>query len=66
MMGYVNIDCGHKFFLDTFELAFCITVHCSQGLSIDEAYTIWEWEKFSKKMKYRRRLLEKGDIITLI
>jgi ATP-dependent exoDNAse (exonuclease V) alpha subunit len=46
------IEFGHKFFLETFELAFCITVHCSQGLSIDEAYSIWEWEKFSKKMKY--------------
>jgi len=47
-----KIECGHKFFLDTFELAFCITVHCSQGLSIDEPFAIWEWEKFSKKMKY--------------
>jgi ATP-dependent exoDNAse (exonuclease V) alpha subunit len=46
------IEFGHKFFLETFELAFAITVHCSQGLSIDEAFSIWEWEKFSKKMKY--------------
>ena len=47
-----SIEAGHAFFLVNFELAFCITVHCSQGLSIDEAYSIWEWEKFSKKMKY--------------
>ena len=47
-----SIEAGHAFFLQNFELAFCITVHCSQGLSIDEAYSIWEWEKFSKKMKY--------------
>jgi len=47
-----SIEGSHAFFLNTFELAFCITVHCSQGLSIDEAYSIWEWEKFSKKMKY--------------
>lgn len=35
-----------------FNLAFCITTHKSQGLTIKEPYTIYEWDKFNRNMKY--------------
>jgi 5-methylcytosine-specific restriction protein A len=35
-----------------FAPAFCVTVHKSQGETINEPYCIWEWFKFSDKMKY--------------
>jgi 5-methylcytosine-specific restriction endonuclease McrA len=35
-----------------FGLAFCLTIHKSQGATFDEKYTIWEWEKLSTKLKY--------------
>jgi hypothetical protein len=38
----------HKLFL----LAFCITTHKSQGDTIDERYCIYEFERFSSRMKY--------------
>ena len=39
-------------FSKLFNLAFCITTHKSQGLSIDEPYCIHEFQKFGKRMKY--------------
>ena len=39
-------------FQKVFYVAFCITVHRSQGDTYNEAYTIYEWEKFSDRMKY--------------
>jgi hypothetical protein len=35
-----------------FNLAFCITTHKSQGATFDETYTIHEWEKMGKPLKY--------------
>jgi ATP-dependent exoDNAse (exonuclease V) alpha subunit len=35
-----------------FLMAFCITTHKSQGLSLNEPYCIHEFEKFDKKLKY--------------
>jgi len=35
-----------------FELAYCITVHCSQGDTIREPYSIYEWQRFNKKLMY--------------
>jgi ATP-dependent exoDNAse (exonuclease V) alpha subunit len=35
-----------------FYLAFCITIHKSQGCTFDEKYTIYEWNKQDRKMKY--------------
>ena len=35
-----------------FELAYCITVHCSQGDTIKEPYSIYEWQRFNKKLMY--------------
>jgi hypothetical protein len=36
----------------SFELAYCITVHCSQGDTIREPYSIYEWQRFNKKLMY--------------
>ena len=35
-----------------FHCAYCITIHRSQGCSIDEAYTIYEWSKLDRKLRY--------------
>ena len=35
-----------------FLLAFCITIHASQGQTIKEPYTIYEWNKLDKYAKY--------------
>jgi len=32
--------------------AYCITTHCSPGQNFDHEFTIYEWRKFSEKMKY--------------
>ena len=32
--------------------AYCITIHCSQGQSYDESYTIHEWWRLTDKLKY--------------
>ena len=32
--------------------AYCITIHCSQGQSYDDAYTIHEWWRLTDKLKY--------------
>ena len=32
--------------------AYCITIHCSQGQSYDDAYTIREWWRLTDKLKY--------------
>ena len=44
----IPVDKFHKLFY----LAFCITIHKSQGATFDEKYTIHEWNKQNKKMKY--------------
>ena len=35
-----------------FHLAFCITVHKSQGATFDKKYTIYNWKKMNSKLKY--------------
>ena len=43
----------HRLDLSTFfNLSFATTVHKSQGDSINENFTIWEWNKMNKRMKY--------------
>ena len=32
--------------------AYCITIHCSQGQSYDDSYTIHEWGRLTDKLKY--------------
>ena len=44
----LDIDTFHK----SFYPAYCITIHKSQGCSIDEAYTIYEWSKLDCRLKY--------------
>ena len=43
---------GLKEFEKIFELAFAITCHRSQGSTFDRPYKIFEWKKYSDKMKY--------------
>jgi hypothetical protein len=35
-----------------FNLAFCVTIHKSQGATFTENYTIHEWTKLDKKLRY--------------
>lgn len=39
-------------FQKLFYVAFCITVHRSQGSTFKDGYTIYEWEKFDNRLKY--------------
>lgn len=39
-------------FQKLFYLAFCITVHKSQGCTFDHPYTIHEWSLFDERLKY--------------
>ena len=32
--------------------SYSFTVHSCQGMSIDKPYTIYEWERMHKKLKY--------------
>jgi ATP-dependent exoDNAse (exonuclease V) alpha subunit len=41
-----------KDFQRLFYVAFCITIHKSQGETYNEPYTIHEWERFNARMKY--------------
>ena len=33
-------------------MAYCITVHSSQGSTFEDNFTIHEWNLFSEEMKY--------------
>jgi hypothetical protein len=46
------IDIPVKEFQKLFYVAFCITVHKSQGATFDHPYTIHQWSLFDKKLKY--------------
>ena len=46
--GFIPID----EFAKLFHVAYCITVHRSQGMTINEPYSIYEWKKFDKRLKY--------------
>ena len=39
-------------FIKMFNLAFCITTHKSQGLTIKDKYCIYEWNLMNKRLKY--------------
>jgi hypothetical protein len=47
-----------------FDLAYCITVHKSQGSTYDFEYTIYEYSRFDKKLLYTAmsRSTQKGNI----
>ena len=39
-------------FVVMFNVAFCLTCHRVQGMSIDEPYSIWEFNLFDNRLKY--------------
>jgi ATP-dependent exoDNAse (exonuclease V) alpha subunit len=39
-------------FQNLFYVAYCITIHQSQGQTIKIPYNIWDWEKLDKRLKY--------------
>jgi hypothetical protein len=41
-----------KDFQKMFRPAYCITIHCSQGETYNEEYTIHDWKKLDRKLKY--------------
>ena len=41
-----------KEFQDLFNVAFCMTIHKSQGQTFDHKYRIYEWEKLNDRLKY--------------
>ena len=46
------IEVDVKDFHNFFYLAYCITIHASQGDTFTSQYTIYDWEKMSKRAKY--------------
>ena len=47
-----KIQIKNEDFTRLFHLAYCLTVHKSQGETYNKNYTIYEWYKFSDRMKY--------------
>ena len=49
-----RIEVAFKDFVKQFLLAFCITIHKSQGMTIDKKICIWDWDhpRMSEKLKY--------------
>lgn len=50
--GEINYIINVEIFNNYFIMAYCITVHKSQGDTIEEKFNIYEYEKMSKKMRY--------------
>jgi len=46
------IEIELKEFQDLFNIAFCMTIHKSQGQTFDKDYNIYEWEKLDNRLKY--------------
>jgi len=44
----IKISDFQKFFL----VAYATTIHCAQGMSINEPYTIHEWDRLDQRLKY--------------
>ena len=49
-MNEVEIDI--KNISRTFNIAYCITTHKSQGQTFNEPYTIYEWDKMDSTLRY--------------
>lgn len=47
-----TIEISSKHFQHLFYVAYCITIHKSQGSTFDFNYTIHEWEKLDETLKY--------------
>ena len=41
-----------KDFVKHFNIGFAITIHCAQGCSFDHPFTIYEWAKLDKRLRY--------------
>jgi molybdopterin-guanine dinucleotide biosynthesis protein len=41
-----------RYFQKDFAVAYCTTVHKMQGATINEPFTIHEWDRFDKRLKY--------------
>lgn len=57
--GFITIEDDYKFYVlepeiifESFVMAFCVTVHKAQCISINEPYTILQWDQMDKNMKY--------------
>lgn len=49
---YNEIQIPINEFQSLFMPAYCITIHKSQGITINEDYTVYEWEKLDERLKY--------------
>ena len=47
-----DVSINTKEFSDLFYVAFAMTIHKSQGQTFNHDYTIYEWEKLDKRLKY--------------
>ena len=47
-----TIEILHQDFQKLFFVAFCITIHSSQGCTFNEPYTIYEWDRLGERLKY--------------
>ena len=47
-----EIEIDIKDFQNIFYIGYCITIHSSQGSSINTDYTIYDWEKLDKHLRY--------------
>jgi len=50
--GEHEISIYEKDFNFKFLPAYCITTHKAQGTTIDERFTIWDWDKMDKRLRY--------------
>ena len=46
------VEFDNNEFQDLFNIAFCMTIHKSQGQTFDHHYSIYEWEKLDNRLKY--------------
>jgi len=47
-----ELEIDIKDFQSIFYVAYCITIHSSQGETFNESYTIHDWEKLDKRLRY--------------
>ena len=47
-----ELEIDIKDFQSIFYVAYCITIHSSQGETFNEPYTIHGWEKLDKRLRY--------------
>ena len=50
--GHETMEIETADFTRLFNLAYCITIHSSQGETFDHPYTIYEFHKMDARLKY--------------